>query len=273
MSRHTTDTITASDSTATALAPWDLSCTIEQSPLADNREWHGPKGTLPYMDGIRPAPRTTLPGADSGVMTLFISLFLILALSFRHYPTVIKSFAKDLWDIRNRAGFETHTVSDTRLQISLVLLTCCCEGILLFSTSNILSPLPFPVFTSIIAFIGIAIAYYCLQLMTYSIVGYAFSNRIVTRQWLKGFNASQMLLGFTLVIPAILSVFNPGAAIPALTISVFLYLIARIIFISKGFRLFYDKFGSLLYFILYLCALEIIPLILAYKSLTFANFI
>ncbi|WP_367617564.1 DUF4271 domain-containing protein, partial [uncultured Duncaniella sp.] len=32
------------------------------------------------------------------------------------------------------------------------------------------------------------------------------------------------------------------------------------------FRLFYDNFGSLLYFILYLCTLEIVPLVLIYRA-------
>ncbi|MDE6655263.1 MAG: DUF4271 domain-containing protein [Muribaculaceae bacterium] len=37
-------------------------------------------------------------------------------------------------------------------------------------------------------------------------------------------------------------------------------------FIIKGFRIFYHKIWSLLYFILYLCTLEIVPLIILYLT-------
>ena len=47
-----------------------------------------------------------------------------------------------------------------------------------------------------------------------------------------------------------------------------LYLVVRLIFICKGFRLFYDNLLSSVYFILYLCTLEIAPLILLYKGHT-----
>ena len=44
-----------------------------------------------------------------------------------------------------------------------------------------------------------------------------------------------------------------------------LYIIARVIFICKGFIVFYDNFYSLLYFILYLCTLEIAPIAIMVK--------
>lgn len=42
------------------------------------------------------------------------------------------------------------------------------------------------------------------------------------------------------------------------------YIAARVTFIAKGFRLFYDNFLSLLYFILYFCTLEIAPVAALY---------
>ncbi|MDE6169760.1 MAG: DUF4271 domain-containing protein, partial [Duncaniella sp.] len=51
--------------------------------------------------------------------------------------------------------------------------------------------------------------------------------------------------------------------------AVVFYFLTRILFICKGFRLFYDNFGSLLYFILYLCTLEIVPLVLIYRVILF----
>lgn len=45
-----------------------------------------------------------------------------------------------------------------------------------------------------------------------------------------------------------------------------IYLISRILFIYKGFKIFYRNILDLFYFIVYLCALEITPLFWVYRS-------
>ncbi len=70
---------------------------------------------------------------------------------------------------------------------------------------------------------------------------------------------TQPFAGLALSIPAAIFIAHPEWA-PALTVcALVLYLAARILFIIKGFRIFYRGFGSFVYFILYLCTLEIIP--------------
>jgi len=41
-----------------------------------------------------------------------------------------------------------------------------------------------------------------------------------------------------------------------------LYICARLVFICKGFRIFYGNLSSIVYFLLYLCAVEMVPLAL-----------
>ena len=89
------------------------------------------------------------------------------------------------------------------------------------------------------------------------------------RQWLRGFNASQSLAGLALIIPALLTIFYPDAARPTLIVAGCIYFLARVIFIAKGFRIFFTRITSLVYFILYLCTLEIIPVILVYQAAMF----
>ncbi len=89
--------------------------------------------------------------------------------------------------------------------------------------------------------------YYLWQLCAYRIVGYVFTDKLSARQWIKGFNASQALLGLLLTIPALIVLFNPGGAAAVANRNCLLS-DSRLIFIFKGFRLFYDNFGSLLYF-------------------------
>jgi hypothetical protein len=103
-------------------------------------------------------------------------------------------------------------------------------------------------------------------------VGYAFADNEGRKQWLRGFNASQAFLGFGLAIPALVTVFYPAAATIMLQIATIMYILARLVFIFKGFKIFYHKISSLVYFILYLCTLEVIPLIfILYCAINISN--
>ncbi|MGM9811684.1 MAG: DUF4271 domain-containing protein [Muribaculaceae bacterium] len=50
-------------------------------------------------------------------------------------------------------------------------------------------------------------------------------------------------------------------------IYIFIYFVCRLIYIIKGFRIFFNNFTSIFYFILYLCSGEIIPLIAVYYGI------
>lgn len=113
--------------------------------------------------------------------------------------------------------------------------------------------------------ICVAAAYYLFEIAAYSTVGWVFGGKFAYTQWIKGFNASQSLLGITLIVPALIVLFNPSLGKSMTIIAIVLYGLARFIFICKGFRIFYKNPYSLIYFILYLCALEIAPLVSIFK--------
>lgn len=253
----------------TCAMPWMVvRATAMNSPVALGRE----RGDMLLRDvsfrrGIDAPERPLIPGYDSGVMALLLAVVLVIMANFRHYSTFLKTFAQDLWSVRNRGNvFDDRTVSETRIMASLVLLACVCEGILAYCAVSSVAPVALGVFPAICAGVGVAAMYYLWQLVAYVVTGYAFASNSVRRQWVKGFNASQALLGLALVIPAVVAMFNPAVAPVMAVTGAALYVVARIIFICKGFRLFYDNFFSLSYFILYLCALEIAPVFLLCKG-------
>lgn len=250
-------------------APWIVAARsrLVDAPMAVGAERPTSTGIIPYMRGLEPTPRAVLPGYDSSVMTLLIVVFLFLSMNFRNYGTFLSNYARSLWKERRRDSFyEVHTFGETRVLLSLVLLTTVCEGVMAFASVSYHGFVaPGRMFSTLMTVVAGAMIYYVAQVAAYQTVGYIFADKEKTIQWVRGFNASQAFLGLGLAIPALLVLFNPGATPSLLAISIVLYLSARIIFICKGFRLFYDNFGSLLYFILYLCALEIIPLILICK--------
>lgn len=269
---ETADTLIAADTTAhsaeTPMMPWDTAlCHEAEAPWSGAESSRMTAGTIPYLKGMTPQERSTLPGYDSGVICLLILVFVLLSTNFSHYSTYIKNFTQDLWSVRRRENvFDVKTFSETRVQLSMALLVCLCEGIILYSVSTGAALwASIGIFPAILLLSAAAGLYYLLQTWSYRLTGYVFSDKVTSRLWIKGFNASQSFLGLSLTIPSLLLLFNPGLTAIMVGISVFLYFTARIIFICKGFRLFYDKFSSLSYFILYLCTLEIVPLILLFR--------
>ncbi len=236
-------------------------------------------GKVGYLTGVEPLPRTPLPGYDTGVITLLILVFVVLAINMRHYSTFLKTFTKNLWQVRSRSNvFDDHTVSETRVLASLVLLVCVCEGVLLYflmvatQASTVATAHSMPVFQTIGLLSLLAVAYYLFQLLSYRLVGYVFTSRFKAVQWVEGFNASQSLLGLALLLPVVILLFNPAYTVELIWGCGVLYVIARLIFICKGFRIFYHNLFSLVYFFLYFCTLEIVPLIIVYKgTLVLAN--
>ena len=228
-------------------------------------------GKVPYTDGIAPVTRRELPGYNSSVMTLLVCVFLFITLNIGHYSTFLKTFAHNLFSVRRRQNMfdDRSTMSETRVLASLILLTCVSEGILLFAAVTSYSVIESDNFRSILVLSGLSLLYYMIQYVAYRTVGYIFTSKKRAQMWSKGFSASQALLGLTICAPALFSLFIPSALPLILIISSILYITARIIFISKGFRIFYHNLFSLVYFILYLCTLEIIPLIIIYKASLF----
>lgn len=250
-------------------SPFARSICFEQEAVmpVGEHEWFA-EGRVPYTAGHEPEPKASLPGYDSGVLCLLLGMFLLLAYNFRHYSTFLKNFANDLFSIRRREGFfDVRTASETGVQLSFMFMACLSEGIIVNSVAGSSFDTRFGVFAVISVLTLMAVLYYVWQLAAYFTVGFVFTDKISARMWMKGFISSQALLAMLLVVPTLVVLFNPVAAPAVVITAVVFYFLTRILFICKGFRLFYDNFGSLLYFILYLCTLEIVPVVLIFRCI------
>ena len=267
----------AAGTTATAytVAPWKhasadtLHCGMDDAPVAAVMPWLR-TGVVPYTRGLEAIPRHPLPGYDTGVMSMILAVFLIIAVNFRHFSSYFKSVWQDLFSVRTRANaFDDHTVGEDRVLVSLLLLLCVSEGIMAYSALGAFGLVAGNAFFTIGLLSVMAVVLYLFQLCAYQTVGFAFTTQMGRTQWIRGFNASQAILGLLLAVPALLSLFNPNISGLLVVIGSMLYVVARMLFIIKGFRIFYDKIFSLLYFILYICTLEIIPLLACGRGVFF----
>ncbi len=220
----------------------------------------------PYLSGNQPIARVNHPGHDSGIMILLAITFILVSFSFNLYHRMLGIYGQDLWTVRRRANaFDEHTTNERNVIAILIFQLCVYAGILISAKINTIIPInPEKIMLTTCCMMGVYGVYYLFQLAAYFLVGYVFTDNINASQWIKGFNSSHIFLGFALIIPTMISIFYPTTTNTMINVAITLYVIARLTFICKGFRIFYTKIHSLFYFILYLCTLEIIPVIFLY---------
>ena len=225
-------------------------------------------GTLPVMErpGVSQAqPFARSPLHDTPSMVLLLAGLLAVALSYHTGYKYIENFFHYMFSTRRRENlFEDHTVNETSIIAALIANTCIVEGFFLYFAVQLLCPwladsLRGNVFGHIAVYCGLMVAFYGVQWLVYKVLGYTFSDKLGTKLWVDGFKASQAFLGLLLLPVLVLLMLYPTSGKLLLSIGGALYLVARLIFIIKGIRIFYSNLTSIVYFILYLCAVEIVP--------------
>ena len=202
-------------------------------------------------------------------------LFFTIGLRFRNNQKYVTSLLRNLVEVRVRQNVFDETVRETSFLILLNLLWSCSAGIILCRLiahtvgDNPIWSFGIPALTTspslcMAICMGVMIVYTCFMALCYLMVGSVFSDLVKAKMWLKGFAASQGLLSILYFPLAMLLLFYPEWADILFWTALCTFLLAKIIFIWKGFRIFFTQFSSWVLFLYYLCSLEIVPLILTY---------
>lgn len=273
MSLSAPDSLYILPSAAAPLAPFDasidhaLAAAVEHEPidLSLFRSIIAQADTPPaWTMGHEPEPRIVHPAGHSVVLGVLALLFVACLMAFSYFGRAITASVQDLWSVRRRENaFDEGSPGRRRVQLLLALQFAAYGGVLLYAA---VCPGPATdargALNDTLRLMGLTGAYYVFQYCAYSITAYAFApDEARASRWIDGFSASQGLAGMVLVLPTLGLVFYPDASAAFLVAAAAIYLAARLIFIAKGFRIFYTGLTSLVYFILYLCTLEIVPIL------------
>ncbi len=274
VSAHTADTVLHTDTVEQYYAPqyMDGFPSVEAGDSA-----LGSLDTLTVMQvpaGGVVKPFVHSPLHDTPSMLLLLVGLLSVALSYHTGYKYIENFFHHMFSTRRRENlFEDHTVNETKILAALIANTCIIEGFLIYFAVQLLRPsmaasLQSNVFLHVGVYCVLALGFYAVQWLVYKVLGYTFSDKVGSKLWLDGFKATQAFLGLVLLPVLVLLMLYPAHGKLLLTTAIALYSVARLIFIYKGFRIFYGNLSSIVYFILYLCAVEIVPLVIL-TSVTF----
>lgn len=115
---------------------------------------------------------------------------------------------------------------------------------------------------------GIVAAFYLLKYVVYKILGFILKEENTTSEYLHNLLIYNKILGITL-LPITVSIpyIDPIMHKPLIILGIMMYIIFFIMSIIRGFLITIRTNVSIFYLILYLCTLEILPIIILIKFL------
>ena len=214
----------------------------------------------------------------SWVYLLLALLFCVVGIRIKSSKRYLSMLVSDLSDTRLRHNAFDETVRETSLLVILNIAWAACAGIFLWHCVRLFAPalgltsapVPDNPPGGIGICMGVAAAYLICINLAYWIVGNVFSDSKLTAMWLKGAGASTGLQTFLLFPLALVLLAYPAWETKILILVGSVFLIGKILFLYKGFRIFFNQISSWLLFLYYLCSLEIVPLILSFGMAVFA---
>ena len=242
-----------------------MDCRVDSDTVAEQPETlYGIILTPPPSPAPAPLRHSGSLGVSFILTGLFI-LFLIIGLRFRNNYKYLFAIFRNLIETRTRHNVFDDTVNETSLIVLLNVLWCICAGIIGFCFfQNYYPDVTEWQYRSIGMLFGIGIAgiYLFFMWVCYTAIGLIFSDKEHAELWVKGFSASQALVAPAFFVISLIVICQPATSFEGgLTAAVF-FILAKLVFIWKGYRIFFNQFSSWVLFLCYLCSLEIVPLFL-----------
>lgn len=226
--------------------------------------------------GIQGLPVPYQLRSDGCMAGLLLLCFLLFAYTFAREKKYIFQRLRRLFLHRKRNSlFDDIQNPGWSYPVVFPLLTCIFYGLFLFC--HLLETCPAPVYdaTSMRLCVGMhlfaVLLYSLLKWGGYSLVNWVFFDRERNDIWLRMYTDVAGVQCF-LLFPVILFIIY---ALPGFRVSLLLVLLvfipAKILLFYRCFRNFFSRFYGFLHFILYFCALEIVPLLLLIKGIPYVN--
>ncbi|MDE7153228.1 MAG: DUF4271 domain-containing protein [Muribaculaceae bacterium] len=242
-------------------------CRLDDAPLSAAQRDAYTAVAVDYHRGETPAVRPLSPAGDSPLIALLLMLVVLLMFNANHGRRLFRNLGQQLWGTRQRQNaFDEHTANETQTFVLLIFMLCVGQALLLYTwfAGNATVTSYSTINQCLLALLALTAGFFVFKELAIVVIGNTFTDSHSAALWTRGFNTCLAFLGVLTIVPALVAVFYPAAAFFMIIVAFCLFLGAEISFVIKGFKIFYDNFSDLLYFILYLCSLEIIPIIIVY---------
>lgn len=246
----------------------DPIATASGEAYADSAAMQHPAAGLifesPASPGIRESRFEDNNYLFSWVSLGIIAIFVAVCFKYSSNSKYLISLKRDLFDVRERHNLFDETVTELSFMMVLNALCAVSLGVVLFAAVTAFAGSPGIATTRLLICEAVGVGYCMGMPLIYWAVGNIFTDSATTRRWLRGFGASQSVLGILLLPVSLLIVFYPQWWTVLLLVGAGAIILSKLIFIFKGFRIFMDRASHVLLFLYYLCGLELVPLVACY---------
>lgn len=211
---------------------------------------------------------------DSWISILILLSFINCCYLLSKRGKIILRELKDIFDNQ----FYPYLSPTTREEIQFRIFfetQLCFIGSLFFleytTNNNVSYTNSFDPLTKLAIYTGVIFLGRTFKIFIYQFIGWIFFNKDMTAGWIKCYYATDLALVFLFFPLALITIYHSLPTQIYLFIGVFLLIFAKSLLFFKGAKLFSLRFHGKIYFILYLCALEIIPLVLIVLGLFETN--
>ncbi len=215
--------------------------------------------------------------AVSWIYVILFIVFFLTCIRVRGNFKFIGAFFRDLVVVRERENLFDVTMKETSFIFLALLLSGCSLGVLLSLAVPIFGgsvPIKAEIpahgmlikgqLLSTVTCIGLACAYIGAMWVCYTVVGKVFSDDLHTWLWVRGYTSGTGLAAAIFFPLALSALAYPAYTREIILISFAMLILVKILFIIKGFRIFFSESSLWVVFLYYLCSLEIVPLVITF---------
>ena len=215
-------------------------------------------------------------GRDN-VITLTLALcFVAMLIGVARSRRFVKRQIRNFFHTQNRrTTILSETTREIGFQLFLMMLTCLTIALVLyFYTDEYITDLSTTSTVShriIVHYFLLLVAFLALKLLLYRITNWVFFDRVVGTIWMKSQLLLWSLAGIVLYPVMLLVVYFHMPSFIAISAVLLIMAIIEMLSLYRSYLLFFKEKRFPLQIVLYLCTLEVVPVLLLYKSMVTVN--
>ena len=214
-----------------------------------------------------------LPIVQNWGFILFL-LFFFISIWFLRKEKLLSFMLESLFRRKERQSkFFTLVHNELGVKLLLCLQTVVLSSISIYYTFHYFTGFSIDSANQLFLFLATVslavLIYFLYKFLMSTLIGNVFFQKEQVQLWNESFFSIISLSGLVLLIPTLLLFFLPQTFLFCFSFLVLYFLFVVALMTYKVYTIFFARKSLLLYFILYLCAQEILPLYFLYKVLVY----
>ncbi len=215
-------------------------------------------------EGLTPEPLPLTPANDPLLSALLWGAIILALVVFPFVVRLWGKFVTSLTRHEDKLPAAERTLTDRLSQVAAILVFSVMSGLLLYCVAYKMRGGQLALEPGAgVALVGASMfAAYLIQYFGCYVAGYAFSTSVDTQSWTRSLTLVTSMFAYWEILPALGAMYYPSLAYLMAWVALAIFVAFHMLLWVKCFRIFYDTPFSIVYFFLYLCTLETVPLLL-----------